>query len=167
MVDNESCTLLLKQLSKYDLLLEQLQKSMTDGFYNLGRANYHNKDSLRGRYGMDYWDKSYGGELAVNVDKEGSMSVIKRAAVSKEDIIGEKEADTEADDEGPRRRIKSGSREPRKPQAHVDPITMFGGSLSAPTSLRQCQKNFQGGIPLMIELINCKNDIIRLIKDSA
>lgn len=61
---------LLKKLSHYDYLLEQLQQNFNDGFSNLNKANFYNKDSLRGKYGQDYYDLNYEGQLTVVIDSQ-------------------------------------------------------------------------------------------------
>ncbi|QLG70466.1 hypothetical protein HG535_0A04060 [Zygotorulaspora mrakii] len=159
MMNDDSYIGLLKLLAKYDLLLEQFQKSMADGFYNLGRANYHNKDSLRGRYGMDYWDRSYEGQLVADIDGRGDVNITKR-----EIIDTENEEKSEASNSQIRRRNRGDNEEKKKKFKQTDPLSMFGGSLTAPMSLRQSQSNFKSGIPLMVELINCKNSIHQLVK---
>ncbi|QLQ80955.1 hypothetical protein HG537_0E03100 [Torulaspora globosa] len=157
---------LLKLLSRYDFLLEQLQKTMKDGFHNLGRANYHNKDTLRGRYGSDYWDESYEGQIVVESQEDGSISIVKLALEDEcEDMSSEDEkVDEKLHQEALlRKRNQSKQRKLRKIR-HREPLTMFGGVLSVPTSLRQCQTNFKGTIPLMEELVNCKLTISRLVE---
>lgn len=158
---------LLQLLVRYDFLLEQLQKSMSDGFNNLCRANYHNKDSLRGRYGRDYWDETYEGQLVVETDTSGNVNIVKRKIREEQkesDSVG-----TEKEDEKYERQLRKRNSDGKKQKTRIarsdDPIRMFGGALSIPTSLRQCQTNFKGGIPLIEELTNCKKDIQRLTEN--
>lgn len=158
---------LLQLLSRYDFLLEQLQKSMSDGFNNLCRANYHNKDSLRGRYGMDYWDETYEGQLITEIDVGGKLNIVKRRTREEQgenDNVG-----TDKEGEEYERELRKRNCDSKKQKAKLarsdDPLRMFGGALSIPTSLRQCQTNFKGGIPLIEELTNCKRDIQRLAEN--
>lgn len=141
---------LLKLLARYDTLLEQLQRTMSEGFSQLGRANYHNKDSLRGRYGSDYWNNSYEGHLRAQIDENGvSIGQVEgREYTSKEVLEDEKFL-----------RRRGAEKSKRNINLQKDPITMFGGALSTPTSLRQSQSHFKGSIPLMVELINCRRRI--------
>ena len=67
---------LLAELSQYNMLLEQLQSTLAEGFINLGRANFHNKDSLRGRYGADYYDESFTGLFTAAIDKDNHVSKV-------------------------------------------------------------------------------------------
>lgn len=146
---------LLKLLSRYDALLEQLQSTMSEGFSQLGRANYHNKDSLRGRYGKDYWDESYEGHVriqVVNGDKLRIKNQEEEPIPDIRDFQHEKTLKRRGRDEQPHSTAKS-------QQKRKDPITMFGGTLSTPLSLRQSQSHFKGSVSLMIELINCKRRI--------
>ncbi|CAI6473423.1 AKR_HP2_G0023590.mRNA.1.CDS.1 [Saccharomyces cerevisiae] len=61
---------LIELLSNYDSTLEQLQKGFQDGYIQLSRSNYYNKDSLRGNYGEDYWDETYIGQLMATVEEK-------------------------------------------------------------------------------------------------
>lgn len=150
---------LLKLLARYDLLLEQLQKSMREGFQNLGRANYHNKDTLRGRYGSDYWDEAYEGQLSVERGTDGRISFVKVKLdedEKEEPIVDEKVDEKLHDEANLRKRNREAKEKKLKKLRHRDPLTMFGGPFSIPQSLRQCQMNFKGLFPLIEELINCK-----------
>ncbi|AQZ11175.1 VMA22 (YHR060W) [Zygosaccharomyces parabailii] len=153
MLEEEDLLELLKLLSLYDLLLEQLQKSLSEGFSLLGRANYHNKDSLRGRYGRDYWDESYEGQLMVKSGKE--LMISRRMGQG-----GTQE--TPKEEKSLRRRCEKPISIENTPKPR-DPIYMFGGVLSTPTSLRQSQSHFKSSIPLMTELLNCRRRIEKLI----
>ena len=150
---------LLKLLARYDTLLEQLQRTIGEGFSQLVRANYHNKDSLRGRYGSDYWDKSYEGHLRVQLgEKELSIRRQEESdSTPKEELQDEKSL---------RRRGGEKTESTANPRKKKDPITMFGGALSTPMSLRQSQSHFKGSIPLMAELINCRRRIELIITTS-
>lgn len=78
---------LLKKLSQYNYLLEQLEQNFTSGFSNLTKANFHNKDSLRGKYGQDYYDLTYEGQLTVHIDPtKHSFYDIKRIAELRDPI---------------------------------------------------------------------------------
>ena len=150
---------LLKLLARYDTLLEQLQRTMSEGFSQLGRANYHNKDSLRGRYGSDYWDESYEGHLRVRLG-ENELSIIhqeERESAPKEQLQVEKSL---------RRRGGEKSKSAATSRKKKDPITMFGGALSTPLSLRHSQSHFKGSICLMVELINCRRRIELIVTTS-
>lgn len=66
-------------------------------------------------------------------------------------------------------RKKGTKPEKQKTQSHklkqdYDPILMFGGVLSVPSSLRQSQTSFKGCIPLIAQLINYKNEILTLVE---
>ncbi|QLL33398.1 hypothetical protein HG536_0E03090 [Torulaspora globosa] len=156
---------LLRLLSRYDLLLEQLQKTMGEGFQNLGRANYHNKNALRGRYGSDYWDECYEGQIAVERQNDGSVSIVKLAlADESEEMPDEDEkVDEKLHEEALLRRRNQAKQRKLQKTRHREPLTMFGGIFSVPTSLRQCQTSFKGAIPLVEELINCKLATKRLL----
>lgn len=155
MLEEKECLELLKLLSRYDLLLEQLQKSMSEGFSQLGRANYHNKDSLRGRYGRDYWDESYEGQLIVQAGKE--LSVKLRTEPTQEPLENVSSLRRRGEKARPDKTVSNAR----------NPISMFGGALSIPSSLRQSQSNFKSSIPLIVELINCRRRIERLITTSG
>lgn len=159
---------LLKLLARYDLLLEQLQKSMRDGFQNLGRANYHNKDTLRGRYGSDYWDESYEGQLTVEKRSDGRIEIgkVKLELDDQEDPIDDEKVDEKLHDEAQlRRRNREAQEKKLKRLRHRDPLTMFGGVFSIPQSLRQCQTNFKGLFPVIEELVNCKVAMTELLSE--
>lgn len=149
---------LLRLLARYDALLEQLQKTMSEGFGQLSRANYHNKDSLRGRYGSDYWDKSYDGHLRVELN--GNELHIKRQD-EKKPVPKEEPQDEKCLRRRGGEKSKSTTNSQKK-----DPIAMFGGALSTPISLRQSQSHFKGSIPLMAELINCRRRIEVIVTTS-
>lgn len=149
----------LKLLAEYDSLLEQLAKTMGDGFANISRANYHNKDTLRGKYGKDYWDDAYEGQLEAVCDGD-DIDIVKKQIkeVSK----------TESDEKKVRNRKNKTTEVNDKTidgddvrNRDYDPILMFGG-LSTPSSLRQAQSNFKGCLPLFVQLIKCKQDLIKL-----
>ncbi|CCD24486.1 Vma22p NDAI_0D01720 [Naumovozyma dairenensis CBS 421] len=174
---------LLNLLSRYDQLLEQLSNSISTGFHNLSRANYHNKDSLNGRYGKDYWDESYVGEITVEITQpppeqqslqQGIVHIVRKKLHTDEkaDIIVEETDDDDDDtkDKLKNRKEKTNKREEKKDNddtkkkdVSYDPILMFGGALSIPSSLRQCQTNFKGCIPLFSDLISCRMKIDRLV----
>ncbi|CCK68893.1 Vma22p KNAG_0B04590 [Huiozyma naganishii CBS 8797] len=149
----------LKQLSQYDYLLEQLQQNMADGFFRLSRANFHNKDSLRGRYGQDYYDHSYVGQWTVLIHDNEHVTLEKLQ-------LEEESSDDEVDDDDKLRERKISQTTTEKPtkklQGTYDPILMFGGGLSAPSSLRQTQTSFKNCLPILIQLINCKNEARKL-----
>ncbi|CCC66718.1 hypothetical protein NCAS_0A01600 [Naumovozyma castellii] len=170
---------LVSLLAEYDSLLEQLQSSMSDGFHNLSRANYFNKDSLRGSYGVDYWDESYIGELTVEItgSTRPEVDIIRKKPILKTDDDGDDGSLEEKPDatdstikkrKGKNKEEKQRSTQKKKNTVYRDPITMFGGGLMIPSSLRQCQSNFKGCIPLFTQLINCKirlNELLEEIKD--
>ncbi|CAI4511439.1 CFS_G0024130.mRNA.1.CDS.1 [Saccharomyces cerevisiae] len=79
---------LIELLSNYDSTLEQLQKGFQDGYIQLSRSNYYNKDSLRGNYGEDYWDETYIGQLMATVEEKNSkvvVEIVKRKAQDKQE----------------------------------------------------------------------------------
>lgn len=161
---------LLKQLSRYDLLLEQLQKTMKEGYQNLGRANYHNKDTLRGRYGPDYWDESYEGQIGVERHNDDTVSIVKVALEepTEETLIEDEKVDEKLHEEAELRKRNQDKQRKLQRLRHREPLTMFGGVFSVPSSLRQCQTNFKGVIPLVEELVNCKlamNGLIGKLED--
>ncbi|EDO14918.1 hypothetical protein Kpol_1005p5 [Vanderwaltozyma polyspora DSM 70294] len=167
MVSDESSLEVLELLSKYNGLLEQLQKGFGEGFSNLGRANYHNKDALRGRYGRDYWDETYEGELEVHISADSKTVEITKKIIMEEET---EESDDEEKDSKLKNRskVKGKQSEEKTKKKNVkvspDPIFMFGGRLSIPSSLRQCQSNFKSCIPLFQELINCQRELIEIIE---
>lgn len=156
---------LLKLLAQYDLLLEQLQNSMSAGFQNLGRANYHNKDTLRGRYGSDYWDESYEGQVIVERQPDGKVNIAKvQIDEDNEEEIKEEKVDEKLHSEASlRKRNREAKEKKLKKARHRDPITMFGGVLSIPQSLRQSQTNFKGVLPLVEEIANCRLSMFELM----
>ncbi|KAL3234958.1 Vacuolar ATPase assembly protein VMA22 [Nakaseomyces bracarensis] len=149
---------LLKLLSEYDSLLEQLAKAMGDGFANISRANYHNKDALRGKYGKDYWDAAYEGQVEVLCDST-VVDIINRPAKEVSTVKVEEDKVRNRKDRNKSRVGPSIAEEVRS--RSYDPILMFGG-LSTPSSLRQAQSNFKGCLPLFIQLIKCKEAIMKL-----
>ncbi|EHN02096.1 Vma22p [Saccharomyces cerevisiae x Saccharomyces kudriavzevii VIN7] len=156
---------LIELLADYDSTLEQLQKGFQDGHIHLSRSNYYNKDSLRGNYGKDYWDKTYAGQLMATVDDSNSKSVIdivKRKVQENEETKKEEDSTLVQRKKG----AKSEEQKPKDPKLKqdYDPILMFGGVLSVPSSLRQSQTSFRGCIPLMVQLVNYRNEILTLVK---
>ncbi|SCU96534.1 LAFA_0G06810g1_1 [Lachancea sp. 'fantastica'] len=170
MLSEEDCTQLLELLARYDFLLEQLEVSFTDGFQNLSRANFHNKDAVRGRYGSDYWDEKFRGSQFVSFrDSNASLMESERALTylaqfeSEEDKDKEEQLKYKTDN-----CLKNRKTIDKKPQERAtsvlrDPIQMFGGVFSIPSSLRHCQRNFKGSIGVIIELVNCRRQIKELI----
>ncbi|CAI4485489.1 CNT_collapsed_G0023300.mRNA.1.CDS.1 [Saccharomyces cerevisiae] len=156
---------LIELLSNYDSTLEQLQKGFQDGYIQLSRSNYYNKDSLRGNYGEDYWDETYIGQLMATVEEKNSKVVVE---IVKRKAQDEQEKKEEEDNKLTQRK-KGTKPEKQKTQSHklkqdYDPILMFGGVLSVPSSLRQSQTSFKGCIPLIAQLINYKNEILTLVE---
>lgn len=152
---------LLRLLSEYDSLLEQLSKAMGDGFANISRANYYNKDTLRGKYGKDYWDEAYEGQVEA-ICSGDSVDIVKKqnrearkADNDEKKVRNRKKKNNEVSD----KIIDGDEVRDRK----YDPILMFGG-LSIPSSLYQAQSNFKGCLPLFIQLIKCKQEILRYAK---
>ncbi|CUS22181.1 LAQU0S04e10066g1_1 [Lachancea quebecensis] len=157
---------LLKLLEAYDFLLEQLQASFSAGFYQLSRANYHNKDSIRGRYGSDYWDQTFKGTQFIT--SQGPKLARLPDSQVLEILESEDESSSEADekDEVLRKRKEDQSPEVKKTSAKKklpDPLLMFGGALSIPSSLRQCQSSFKGSMESVVELANCRRKIEKLV----
>lgn len=153
---------LLEQLNKYDMLLEQLQRTMSEGFINLGRANFHNKDSLRGRYGSDYYDESFEGLIEVRISDKNKITMYKK----NDQITESKEVEDDSEEEGLQSR-KNGDKSKTKTSKSIkikDPINMFGAGFSIPSSLRQSQTNFRNTTALMFDLINCKNQLLQDIE---
>ncbi|KOG99123.1 Vma22p [Saccharomyces eubayanus] len=161
---------LLELLADYDSTLEQLQKGFQDGYIQLSRSNYYNKDSLRGNYGKDYWDETYVGQLVAAVDESSSKLVID---IVKRNPQEDQVADVTKEEDNTLIQRKKGTKKETekgqspKPVQNYDPILMFGGVLSVPSSLRQSQTSFRGCIPLMVQLINYKNEILTLSKKLA
>lgn len=160
---DEKYLALLEQLTKYDMLLEQLQKTMSEGFINLGRANFHNKDSLRGRYGSDYYDESFEGLVEVRIADKDKFTMYK-----KNDHIEESKADEEenSEEEGlkSRKSDKKSKDKSTKNTKIKDPINMFGAGFSIPSSLRQSQTNFKNTTTVIFDLLNCKNELLKEIE---
>lgn len=165
MAQEESYLKLLQKLSIYDELLEQLQVSFSDGFSHLSRANYHNKDSLRGRYGKDYWDEKFAGTQFIKVHGSRFSKNLK-GPTEEEEEEEEKEKDLKTSVRN--RKVKDCTTQKEENQNRNnkkqtdDPIYMFGGALSIPFALRQCQTSFKGSLPLILELINCRREIEEL-----
>lgn len=156
---------LLELLSNYNSTLEQLQKGFRDGYIQLSRSNFYNKDSLRGNYGKDYWDKTYMGQLMATVEKTDSklvVDIVRRKIQDKQEKKEEEDNKLTQRKKGPRSEEQKA--QSHKPKQDYDPILMFGGVLSVPSSLRQSQTSFKGCIPLIAQLINYKNEISMLIK---
>lgn len=152
-------------MSTYDMLLEQLQKSISEGFIDLGRANFHNKDSLRGRYGSDYYDESYEGLIEARIKDDGSFCIFKK----ENETITNNDENKSDDDEGKEgiklRRKKVIHQETKERSSKIkDPIRMFGAGLSIPSSLRQSQKNFKNSVSVIFDLVNCRNNLLENIK---
>lgn len=144
----------IELLDKYDLLLEQLECAMKDGFFNLSRSNYYNKNSLRGSYGKDYWDNTYIGQQFVRVDG----TILLKRDLSELDKTSED--DIEKDNQLKNRKC---SGEKKKKPRITNPLYMFGSILSIPNTLRQSQSNFESCIPLLLEIASCKNQINQII----
>ena len=159
--DNEYVQL-MAELSQYNMLLEQLQSTMSEGFINLGRANFHNKDSLRGRYGADYYDESFPGLFTVSIDKKDHFSKVAIPEASPES--SDEQAQDEEDEEKVIRQRKEKSEKKKSVVKRKDPIMMFGAGFSVPSSLRECQRNFRSSTAVMFDLVNCRNDILRRIQ---
>lgn len=160
--DDEKYLALLEQLTRYDMLLEQLQKTMSEGFINLGRANFHNKDSLRGRYGSDYYDESFEGLIEVRVSNKNKITMYK-----KNDQIAESKEDQEDSEEEGLKSRKNGDKSKTKSSKSMkikDPINMFGAGFSIPSSLRQSQTNFKNTTTVIFDLINCKKQLLQDIE---
>lgn len=159
MNDDDHYIDLLEKLSKYNSLLEQLQKQMSDGFINLSRANFHNKDSLRGRYGSDYYDESYEGLIEIDIDSNGKINMVK-----KDDIVeSAEETKIDDDEEGTTKSRKKKSETKYRTKKIRDPIMMFGAGLSVPSSLRRSQSTFKSSLSVLIELANCKRELLQNI----
>ncbi|CEP64560.1 Vma22p LALA0_S12e01706g [Lachancea lanzarotensis] len=168
MLGEQDCTELLELLAHYDYLLEQLEVSFSEGFQHLSRANFHNKDAVRGRYGRDYWDERFKGSQFVS-HKDSTISIMESERASK--YLAQFESDDEQEEQvedGNGRHLKNRKTgqeksDVRASKAIRDPIHMFGGVLSIPSSLRQCQRNFKGSIGLLVELVNCRRKIDNMI----
>ena len=154
---------LIELLANYDSALEQLQKGFQDGYIQLSRSNYYNKDSLRGNYGKDYWDKNYTGQLMAIVEEKSSKPVF--------DIVKRKVQDTHENEKEQDNTLIHRKKGPKsneqkaqipKLKQDYDPILMFGGVLSVPSSLRQSQTSFKGCIPLIAQLINYRKELLTL-----
>lgn len=152
---------LIKKLAEYDSLLEQLQSSFQDGFHHLSRANYHNKDTLRGTYGRDYWDETYTGHRYVSIDGKHRIQEIAEPEYKEdqeEEDIPEKQ-DTEASHKLRKRKQRKTLLE----KAKKNPIYMFGGALSTPMSLRQSQSSFNSSFPVIYKLIELRYELNALL----
>ncbi|SCU99962.1 LAME_0G06656g1_1 [Lachancea meyersii CBS 8951] len=170
MPDEQKYAKLLELLAHYDYLLEQLEVTFSDGFQHLSRANFHNKDSIRGRYGSDYWDEHFKGSQFISCRNSNFAAMEPERALQylaqfESDLEDEQEEDQLGKDrkESSLTNRKEGKKSKSKPTTTLyDPILMFGGVLSIPTSLRQCQSSFKGSIGLLIELVNCRRNIEQL-----
>lgn len=68
---NDDDLTIIDKLVQLDMLREQLERSMSDGFAQLARANFHNRDAISIRYGRDYWNENYEGCWSVDVNETG------------------------------------------------------------------------------------------------
>ncbi|SCV03863.1 LANO_0G06722g1_1 [Lachancea nothofagi CBS 11611] len=168
MLNEEHAIELLELLARYDYLLEQLEATFSSGFNHLSRANYHNKDSIRGRYGSDYWDQTFKGSQFVTSSESGLALMGKEPLANYLESFKEKDEDVEleskngAQEDTLRKRkdqMISKKKDAKTLERLSDPIFMFGGALSVPSSLRQCQSSFKGSLGLIIELVNCRRKI--------
>ena len=162
---DELLSCLLDQLATYDSLLEQLQRSFSDGFINLSRANYYNKDTLRGKYGMDYYDESYPGQVFVDVDKgTGKLDAVFQKNVDDDELVTSHESPSS--EVGMKLRKNRNHEQDEKKQKSVirDPIQMFGAGLTIPTALRQSQSKFKSSLPTIIGLVNCRRQLDELVE---
>ncbi|SCU98162.1 LADA_0H10990g1_1 [Lachancea dasiensis] len=166
MLSEDKCVELLELLAHYDGLLEQFQVACGDGFFQLSRANYHNKDAIRERYGKDYWDETYRGSRFVSI--EGTKFTFKDSETVEQYLAQFEEVEHEGSDQAQeektvRRRKETkdsaGVQKTKRATKAKDPIFMFGGALSIPSSLRQCQSSFKGSTELILELVNCRKKI--------
>ncbi|GMM54043.1 Vma22 protein [Maudiozyma humilis] len=153
---------LLAELSQYNMLLEQLQSTLAEGFINLGRANFHNKDSLRGRYGADYYDESFTGLFTAAIDKDNHVSKVAIPEPVQES--SDEKSGAAKDDEKTTRQRKDKSVKSKEKPKNKDPIMMFAAGFSVPSSLRESQRNFKSSTAVMFDLINCRSDILKRIE---
>lgn len=153
-------------------MLEQLQAGLSAGFNHLSRANYHNKDSIRGRYGRDYWDNTFTGTQFISV-LENELArmpdnLVLEMLQSEDDLQDDEVQKQEKDDKTLRKRNThqdKNTTETNPTKKLVDPITMFGGVLSIPSSLRQSQSSFKGSIEVIVKLVNCRRRLNSLISN--
>lgn len=155
MTEQDLYLLLVRKLSLYDTLLEQLQTGFQNGFNQLSRANYYNKDSLRGSYGQDYWDETFVGTRFVKITVTHKIEELECPGSPEEDTVDEKEQSEQVRRRNERKKLVE--------KVKKDPLYMFGGSLSVPVSLRQSQSSFKSTIPVMYQLIELRDEISSLV----
>lgn len=159
MTEDDIYQLIVKNLATYDSLLEQLQASFEEGYHQLSRANYHNKNTLRGSYGKDYWDETYTGNRYISINDKHSVSETEEPLhiANDEEIIPEKDEET---NENLKKRKQ---REKLLAKVKKDPIYMFGGALSIPSSLKQCQLSFKASMPVLYQLLELRRTLNGLL----
>lgn len=162
---------LLEELERYDYELEQLSKGFSDGFYQLSRANYHNKDSINGgKYGSLNYDMNYEGQLYV--DTKDGVCILKKTELEqptqKEGTQGDGDDDednhiTNRNKEKIKPSVTEENQEKNDRKGPYDPIKMFAGGFIVPRQLRLCQNNFQSSMTVIQDLINRRNKINQII----
>ncbi|AMD19229.1 HBR328Wp [Eremothecium sinecaudum] len=164
MEENKYYLTLIELLANYDMLLDKLQKHMAEGHFNLSRANYHNKDSISGTYGKDYWDNTFVGTQFATIDEDGSVaSRYVQQEVDTDDAGSGNEVTGDNDNELRNRNTKKSITKEKKRQ--LDPLSMFGGILSIPNSLCQSQAEFVKCIPIIVSLVNCRKQLYNIIDE--
>lgn len=163
---------LLEELNRYDYELEQLQHFFSSGFNQLSRANYHNKNSMfGGNYGSMYYDMNYEGQLYVEMnDKDHKVDILHKKQSIVEPQNAKEEAELKQRGLHNSEKNESTTEEEQeegtgKKKGPYDPIKMFAGGFSVPRTLRQCQSDFKSSIPLIQQLINRRNDILKLVQE--
>lgn len=161
---------LLEELNQYDYELEQLQQFFTNGFNQLSRANYHNKNSMfGGNYGSMYYDMNYEGQLYVEMDdKDHKVDILHKKQPIEEPPTSKDESNlkqrglhnSEKNETTTNVEVEKGNK-----KGPYDPIKMFAGGFNVPRALRQCQSDFRSSIPLIQELINRRNNILKLVQE--
>lgn len=171
---------LLEQLNQYDFELEQLSKCFIEGFNQLSRANYYNKDSLFGsKYGSMYYDMNYEGQLYVQINEnENQLNILNKNDLDKNtdnEISSSISSSTSNLKQRNTNKIRNGNFIEKignnnnntdtveKNKGPYDPIKMFAGGFNVPRQLRNSQQQFQCSIPIIQSLINRRNNINKLI----
>ncbi|KAK5781656.1 Vma22p PWA37_004552 [Arxiozyma heterogenica] len=176
---------LLEQLSQYDFELEQLSKCFADGFNQLSRANYYNKDSLFGsNYGSIYYDMNYEGQLYVQIslnnnENDHQLTILDKTGINRN--TDNDQSSFQAGASGLKQRNihkrgtgkfsglkeKTETLEKQPNESNIkgpyDPIKMFAGGFNIPRQLRNSQQHFKSSILIIQNLINRRIKINRLI----
>lgn len=160
---------LFSLLAEYDTKLDRLKDTLSQGFYNLSKANFYNKDSITSSYGSDYWDSNFTGTEFIEIDSNGVFRRNENNMFSYH-VNGKKEVEYCSDkDEGHLRNRKlknSRSTSTSNAKSNLDPLYMFGGGFSIPSALRESQSEFKKCIPILLDLVNCRKQLNEVLNQT-